>query len=213
MAPYIAFLCLGLFAGDPVSADHAGAAAAIRPLSTIRPRRTSARHQRVEGVYGLLCLCARCRDGDRAADPGPEHHQPHDGVAGRQFPRRGVTLIAALSLNFSTSCDEFGGGACVQSFLIDDLDERASPRRRGQQDRSFPGKHAARNRDVFLAGFLSGCDRLVERALGPHLRELHQHGQVDARRPPRHSGRFMTEIDRLEGVPPNMSVRITTPSP
>ena len=26
-------------------------------------------------------------------------------------------------------------------------------------------------------------------------------------------GRFITEIERFEGVPPNMSVRITTPSP
>ena len=48
-------------------------------------------------------------------------------------------------------------------------------------------------------------------AMIAHRRELDQHWQVDRQRPPSTFAPFITEIERLEGVPPNMSVKRTTP--
>ena len=46
-----------------------------------------------------------------------------------------------------------------------------------------------------------------------HLGKLDQHGKIDACEHFPTLGRLMQDIARLEGVPPNMSVRIATPSP
>ena len=77
---------------------------------------------------------------------------------------------------------------------------------------SFPTQDLAGDINIFASSLRRLTHRLFERGFVAHRGELDQHRQIDAGH---HFDMtpFITEIARLEGVPPNMSVRTTTPEP
>ena len=78
--------------------------------------------------------------------------------------------------------------------------------------RSFAGKHATGDGDVLATGLLGHIHSLRQGTSLTHLRQLDQHGKINSASTSTF-GRLMQEIARLHGVPPNMSVRMATPSP
>ncbi len=76
----------------------------------------------------------------------------------------------------------------------------------------FAAQDAACDVDVFAPGIGRFGQRLLHVVVHANPCQLDQHRQIDA-------GDtsilpvLIAEMDRLEGVPPNMSVRITTPWP
>src|SRR4051812_31604447 len=81
----------------------------------------AAGYQRVEGIDGFARLCARCRHRDRAPDPGPEHHQPHDGVTRDRFVALAYFDRRILP-EFLDHADKLRRGPRVQPLFVDDLE-------------------------------------------------------------------------------------------
>src|SRR5271156_7154009 len=161
-----------------------------------------------------------CRDGDRGAGRRRQHHQAHDrgaadAVAAARHPHLGVEFLHGLH--------EFRRGARVQTFLVAD-DEGADY---GSGGRRFGVGHGSGA--VGRIAHLPVSTRLAmvtyfrpaswaaatASASGHSSRTLASLTSIGRLMPAKTStlGRLMTEMARLDGVPPNMSVRMATPSP
>src|SRR5439155_15637247 len=171
-----------------------------------------------EGCHDLGGLNARGFDFDRASGTGREHHQAHDGgptdrLAAPGDPDPGIELFHRLH--------ELGGSAGMEPPRIDDLEHandgvvpllrRAGPLRSGR-GRHFPAR--TRLATVMYLRPASWAWATAS-ASGESHRTLASLTSIGRLIPANTStlGWLITEIDRLDGVPPNMSVRITTPSP
>src|SRR5436190_18854267 len=159
-------------------------------------------------------------DDDGGSRRRREHHQPHDrgaadGLIAACHPDVGVEALHQLN--------EFRRGAGVKAPFVD--------------DRKFPGNCAGGNtwarlvfrRGNFVVGHLPARTRLamvtylrpaswamaIASGSERSSRTLASLTSIGRLIPASTStfGRLMQEIARLEGVPPNMSVRIATPSP
>src|SRR5262245_45061707 len=177
-------------------------------------------HQGGERVEHLGRLPSARFDRDRRAGSGCQHHEAHD---------RGAAdgLVAALDLHVGVELfhglHELGGGARVQALLVADF-EHADDRRRIRGMIAEGG--------VWHAGSLAYLPERTRLAMVMYLRPeswaaatasvsghssrtLASLTSIGRLIPARTStlGRPITEMARLEGVPPNMSVRMATPSP
>src|SRR3984957_6409848 len=158
-------------------------------------------------------------DGDRCAGPGGQHHQSHDrgaadGFAAFCHPDFGVEPLDHLH--------EFCRGACVQTAFVDDGEfARHGARRDTRSDDVFGRRvvvaHLPARTRLAMVTYLRPASWAIAMASGSDrssrtLASLTSMGRLI---PARTStfGRLMQEIARLEGVPPNMSVRMATPSP
>src|SRR5262249_21318249 len=159
-------------------------------------------------------------DGDRRAGPGRQHHQPHDRGAADD-------LVAALHLHlgieFFHRLHELRRGARVQPLLVADL-EHADDRRRVR--RMIGGRkvgHAGglahfpvRTRLAMVMYLRPESWAAATASVSGHsARTLASFTSIGRLMPARTStfGRPITEIARLDGVPPNISVRIAPPWP
>src|SRR3984885_13250070 len=148
-----------------------------------------------------------------------QHHQPHDGsaadrLAAARHPDFGIEAFDQLN--------EFRRGARVKSALVDD---RNFPGQRPRRD-AWPGivfgrrvvvAHLPARTRLAMVTYLRPASCAIAMASGSDrssrtLASLTSMGRLI---PASTStfGRLMQEIARLDGVPPNMSVRIATPSP
>src|SRR6267154_301391 len=144
-------------------------------------------------IHDLGRLWAGRLDRDAGAGPGCEHHQAHDRSAADPLGSAGDK---DLGIELLHRHHEFGGGAGMQAALIADL-QHTTDGGRG------PGGIGAAVRFAHLA-HLPFSTRL---ATVMYLRPASCAASTAT------CGRPITEIERLDGVPPNMSVRMATPSP
>src|SRR3546814_618773 len=143
-------------------------------------------------------------DGDAVALRGAEHHQSHD---------RGARYTAAVALDLDRDAfgqaadegDEFGAGARVKTALIGNLDglrqfaQRPTPSISDATDIYFwPASRAA---------ITAGRSSIVLRALSSRINIGRLTQAITSVRPA--SSRL---IARFDGVPPNRSVSMITPS-
>src|SRR5258708_3350336 len=154
-------------------------------------------------------------DLDRAAGSGGEHHQAHDRPPGDRAAVLGNGDLGGESLR---QLDEARGGAGVQATLIDDGDATFDARRRRVRQR--PIVHAffspLSSREATLMYLRPASCPLPtpwdKDSLARTLASLIRSGRLT----PAITSTLalsMIEIARLDGVPPNMSVSSTTPSP
>src|SRR5262245_26576087 len=180
----------------------------------------AAAHQRGQRLDHLRGLRSGRLDRDGGAGSGGEHHQPHDriaadGLAAARHPHVGVELFHRLH--------ELGGGARVQALLVADLQHPADGAlARRQVVRGTIGGagglvHLPVSTRLAMVMYLrpESCAAATASVSGHSSRTLASFTSIGRLIPASTStlGRPMTEIARFEGVPPNMSVRIATPSP
>src|SRR6185312_11240841 len=165
---------------------------------------------------------------DDAAGGGGQHHQPHDRAAGH---RRAVLAHPDVGRELRRRLDEARGGAGVQPLLVADLDDAADA---GRAVRRILGERgglavaaAAMTIRAHRRASASNCDATVMyfrpascapstvRSRLSFCRRLASLISIGRLTPAMTSTlpRSITEIARLEGVPPNMSVNSTAPSP
>src|ERR1051326_8957355 len=159
-------------------------------------------------------------DLDEGARGGREHHQPHDRTPG---DRGAVLAHPDVGLELRGRFDKAGGGAGMQSFLVTDLD--GSPRCGRRLRRGFDkvlgglGIHRSRGANACEATLMylrpASWAPSTARSSFSFWRRLASLISIGRLTPAMTSTlpRSMTEIARLEGVPPNMSVSNTVPSP
>src|SRR5450756_1439737 len=170
-------------------------------------------------IDGGLRLGADCGDGDGCSGTRRQHHQPHDrgaadGLAAFGHPNFGVEALDHLN--------EFCRRARVQAALVDDGEFAGYRAGRdawpgiGFRRRSVVAHLPARTR-LAMVTYLRPASWAIAMASGSErssrtFASLTSMGRLI---PASTStfGRLMQEIARLEGVPPNMSVRMATPSP
>src|SRR5450631_3060184 len=170
-------------------------------------------------IDGSLRFGADRGDDDRCPRSRGQHHQPHNGGAADR-------LVAFCHPDFGAEAldrlDEFSGSARVQTALVDDGN---FPGYRARRDtwpainfgrRVVVGHLPARTR-LAMVTYLRPASWAMAMASGSDRssRTLASLTSMGRLMPASTStfGRLMQEIARLEGVPPNMSVRIATPSP
>src|SRR5262249_30755380 len=164
-------------------------------------------------------LGARGGDGDRGARTGVEHQKVQDRVAVDALLSAGDGHVRVEPLD---GADKLRGRARGQAEAVDD---REDPHDR-PLGRMLLGQTSGR-----IGGFvhLPASTRLATvmylrpaswawataSASGDSSRTLASLTSMGRLMPASTStfGRLITEIDRFDGVPPNMSVRIATPSP
>src|SRR5262249_1843202 len=182
--------------------------------------REPAAHQRLERVDDLGRLPSARFDGDGGAGPGRQHHQPHDRGAADDLV---TALHLHLGIEFFHRLHEFRRGARVQALLVADF-EYADDQRRvrgmiGGRDASHAGglAHVPVRTRLAMVMYLRPDSWAAATASvsGHSSRTLASFTSMGRLMPARTStfGRPITEIARLEGVPPNISVRMATPSP
>src|SRR5262249_18493284 len=167
-------------------------------------------------------LGAGGRHHDRGAGSGGEHHQSHDrgaadGLAAARHPHLRVKALDRLN--------EFGGRACMQAPLVGD--EKFPGNRALGHPRPGNGTGLASAWRLFLAHLPASTRLAMVTYLRPaswaiaiasgserSSRTLASFTSMGRLMPASTStfGRLMQDIARLDGVPPNMSVRIATPS-
>src|SRR5215472_295841 len=171
-----------------------------------------------ERRHGALRLGAGGGQLDGGAGPGRQHHQTHDRAA----RNRGAVLAHGhLGVELPGKLDEAGGGAGVETALVADGNGALGHGR---------GMLFARARGLDLAhpwASASSCEATLMylRPASWAPRTASARVSVERRLASLISmgklmpaitsifGRSITEIARFEGVPPNMSVSRTTPSP
>ena len=149
-----------------------------------------------------------------------EGQQAHDRASAHGLAAAGDRDVRVEVLD---GLDEFGRGAGVQAPAVDDREfpiEAPSGTgaggqswSRGRSMGSFPGQDARGDVDVFAPGFLGVRHRVAPGASSSRtLASLISIGRL---MPATTSTElpFMQDSARFEGVPPNMSVRTTTPLP
>src|SRR5689334_10145492 len=168
--------------------------------------------QRLHHLGGLR---AGRLDRDAGAGPGRQHHQAHD--RGPADPL-GAARDEDLGVELLDGHNEFGGGAGMQAALVADLQYATDCGR-------WPGGFGIGVRlahlplSTRLATVMyfrpASCAASTASCSGHSSRTLASFTSIGKFMPASTStcGRPMTEIERLDGVPPNMSVRIATPSP
>src|SRR6516225_2230650 len=178
--------------------------------------------QRLEGLKHRGAVLAGRGDGDRGAGPRGQHHQPHnrgaaDGFTAAADPHLGVEFFHGL--------DEFRRSPRVQPLLVDDLhDAHECAGRRLRHIartvvlgrlRSFAHFPASTRLAMVMYFLPDSCAAATASASGHSSRTLASLISIGRLMPASTStlGRLITDMARLEGVPPNMSVRMATPSP
>src|SRR5947209_6230226 len=157
---------------------------------------------------------------DEGARGGGQHHQPHDRTSG---DRGAVLAYPDIGLELRGRLDKPGGGAGMQSFLVTDLD--GSPRGGQRLRRGFGkvlgglGIHRRASASSCEATLMylrpASCAPSTARSSFSFWRRLASLISIGRFTPAMTSilPRSMTEIARLDGVPPNISVSTTAPSP
>src|SRR3954466_5890379 len=171
-----------------------------------------------DGIDRRLCLGADRGDRDRCSRSGGQHHQSHDrgsadGLVAARHPDLGVEALDHL--------DEFCRCPRVQAAFVDDeklFGNRTF--RHARPDFIFGGglvAHLPARTRLAMVTYLRPASWAMAMASGSERssRTLANLTSMGRLMPASTStfGRLMQEIARLEGVPPNMSVRIATPSP
>src|SRR6266566_3668105 len=157
-------------------------------------------------------------DLDRSAGTRREHHQAHDGRAAHGLA---TARHADLGVVFLHRLHELGRCAGVEPAGIDDVehaDDGILPLLPGTASlRSGRGAHLPASTRLATVMYLRPASWAwaTASASGLSHRTLASLTSIGRLIPANTSTRgwFITEIDRLDGVPPNISVRITTPSP
>src|SRR6184192_1234996 len=170
-------------------------------------------------INGGLCLRADRGDDDRCPGTCGQHHQSHDrgaadGLAAARHPDFGIEALDGL--------DEFSGGARVQSAFVDDEKLAGDGACRHARPGNIFGRrdvvvHLPASTRLAMVTYLRPASWARAMASGSERssRTLASLTSMGRLMPASTStlGRLMQEIARLEGVPPNMSVRMATPSP
>src|SRR5215475_3106449 len=164
-----------------------------------------------KGGHRLAGLAARAGELDRAADAGCQHHQAHDRQAGDLLA---LEADADHGVELAGAAHELGGRPRMQAALVGD--------RQGALDCADgrvcgPAHEAslARMREATVMYLRpASCAMRTASAIG-RLRTLASLTSIGRLTPASTSMRAwsMTEMARLDGVPPNMSVSRITPSP
>src|SRR5829696_520322 len=170
--------------------------------------------QRGHGVGGLP---PRAEELDVAADAGGQHHQAHDGEARNFLALEGH---AHDGVELAGGAHELGGGAGVQAALVGDGEgapQRADARVRRPLGRSITRHEAslARMREATVMYLRPASWAMRTASAIGRVRTEASLTSIGRLTPASTSMRAcsMIEMARLEGVPPNMSVRTITPSP
>src|SRR5580704_15670159 len=176
-------------------------------------------HQGFERRHDLRRLGAGRRDRDRGAGAGGEHHQPHDRGATHGLMAAGDGHGGVVSFH---RLHELGGRARVQALAVDDLEhphDGGRGRRRLVRGTRRVGRlvHLPASTRLATVMYLRPASWAwaTASARGVSSRTLASLTSIGRLIPASTStfGRFITEIERFDGVPPNISVRIATPSP
>src|SRR6478736_7596959 len=170
-------------------------------------------------VEGGLRLRANRGDDDGCAGPCGQHHQSHDGGAADGF---GAACHPDLGIEALDHLNEFCGSARVQTAFVDDGKFAGQRTLRDARPGIGCGRrgvvaHLPASTRLAMVTYLRPASCAIAMASGSDrssrtLASLTSMGRLI---PASTStfGRLMQEIARLEGVPPNMSVRMATPSP
>src|SRR5579859_6104109 len=169
----------------------------------------------------VVSFAARGRNFKLGASARRQHHQPHDRAARNDgavlaYPDIGVEAMRGL--------DEERRGACVQTALVADFRHLSGGRRRG---RLLLLRGLARRLGAHRCASVSNCEATLmylrpascapstARSRLSVCRRLASLISIGRLIPAITSilARSITEIARFEGVPPNMSVSSTAPSP
>src|SRR6476661_4150913 len=174
--------------------------------------------QGCDGVDRGLRLGADRGDRNRGSRSRRQHHQAHDrsaadGLAAARHPDLGVEFFDHL--------DKFGRGPRVQAALVDNLKFPRDGARRHARPEFLVGHgvvaHFPASTRLAMVTYLRPASWAMAMASGSDRssRTLASLTSMGRLMPASTStfGRLMQEIARFEGVPPNMSVRIATPSP
>src|SRR5450755_1991018 len=173
--------------------------------------------QRAQRIHRRRRFLASRLDGDGDAGPCGQHHQTHDRGAADAFVTArdgdgGVELFGGLH--------EFGRGAGVQALLVDDLDltHNGGGAILGQTVIRLSGAvHLPVSTRLAIVQYLRPASWAAATASssGQVSRTLASLINMGRLIPARTStlGWLITEIARFDGVPPNISVRMATPSP
>src|SRR6185312_3072240 len=198
---------------------HGGHGAA-RPLYQSRPFFVElAFHELGDGGKRGFRFRARGRNLDRGAGRRCQHHQPHDrgaahGLVAARHPDIGVEALHGL--------DEFRRRARVQPALVDDQkllgnSSLGHPRPGNVLQRRVVVAHLPARTRLAMVTYLrpASCAIAIASGSGRSSRTFASLTSMGRLMPASTStwGRLMHEMARLEGVPPNMSVRMATPSP
>src|SRR3954447_4251388 len=171
-----------------------------------------------DGVNGGLRFRTDRGDDDRGAWSRGQHHQAHDrgaahGLAATRHPDFRVEALDRLN--------EFGRSARVQAALVDDGKFAGDRAGRHTRPDFVPGRglvaHLPARTRLAMVTYLRPASwaMAIASASGRSSRTLASLTSMGRLIPASTStlGRLMQEIARLEGVPPNISVRMATPSP
>src|SRR5215831_13116552 len=177
------------------------------------------------GDRGEGCLSFRTGgcNRDRRAWPRGEHHQSHDRGAADGLTASGHPHLCVEALD---CLNEFGGRARMQAALVDDqklfgnssLGYACPGRGTGiTSERRVVLAHLPASTRLAMVTYLRPASWAIAIASGSERssRTLASFTSMGRLMPASTStfGRLMQDIARLDGVPPNMSVRIATPSP
>src|SRR5438105_7919286 len=171
------------------------------------------------GVDRGLGFGADRGDHDRGPGRCRQHHQSHDrgaadGLAAARHPDFGIEALDGL--------DEFRRGARVQSAFVDDEKFAGDGACRHARPGNVFGRrdvvvHLPASTRLAMVTYLRPASWAIAIASGSERssRTFASLTSMGRLMPASTStlGRLMQEIARLEGVPPNMSVRMATPSP
>src|SRR5882724_5144514 len=158
-------------------------------------------------------------DRDRGSRPRRQHHQPHDRGAADGFAAAGHPDFGGEALD---GLNEFCGSTRVKAALVDDekLFRHCPVRHAGPRDdrrRLVVFNHLPARTRLAIVTYLRPASWAMAIASGSERssRTLASLTSMGRLMPASTStfGRLMQEIARLDGVPPNMSVRMATPSP
>src|ERR1700722_16911906 len=180
----------------------------------------TAADQRIEGRDDGFRILAAGVDRDVGARAGAERHEAEDRFAADGFAAAGD---ADIGIEFFHGLHEFRRGARVQSLLVadaDDADDRALTRCGGLwaivgETARFSHFPASTRLAIVMYLRPDSCAATTASASGHSPRTLASLTSIGRLMPASTStlGRLITEMARFDGVPPNMSVRIATPSP
>src|SRR5215469_7466453 len=175
----------------------------------------SSRHQECQGLDHLGRLPTGGLDRNRRAGARGQHHQSHDRGASDRImaasdPHLGVKPLYGLH--------EFGGGASVEALFVADFQD-SHDRWSGRIGRVGGTRvaHLPVRTRLAMVTYLRPASWAACTASwsGHSSRTLASFTSMGRLMPAITStcGRLMTEMARFDGVPPNMSVRMATPSP
>src|SRR5258708_14427885 len=166
-----------------------------------------------QGGHSFTGLAARAAELDRAADAGGQHHQAHDGKCGDGLA---FEADAGDRVELAGGADELGGGAGMQAALVGDR-KRPPQRADGGVGRGRLAHEAslARMREATVMYLRPASWAIRTASAIGRLRTDASFTSIGRLTPASTSMRAcsMIEMARLDGVPPNMSVRTITPSP